>query len=825
MANNKSIKITLDGDETGLVKSLDRGEKALDKFGKETGGIVGEFADSLSGVLGKAGGALAGFGGIAAIAGVGIAKTFESIQQSAEKTFEVLQASAMSQMGIEQIQQMANMYAKVGLTMENIADQQKDLKDKIGDAITNIGGSVYTDIIQPLKLNTLELSRMADAGEDVIAKIYYTAKQQGYSTSQIANMMETLGNDATKRVEVLKQFNSEQDYLNTLANQNVQITAEQVKQFTAYNDATRNLSNAWEAWNNNALAPVAAKLVEILNTMTAIISKQNQIQNPLALGGARQAVNADNAQSVLDDQKKYADYAQKYGAAAAKAAADNGTLILHTDQEVAEARLQIQQKSNLALQKQQEEADKKNNKGFTSEELDASAQQFQSNKQKIMGQIESLDAAFKQFQENAKKSLSTAYGGNLDALDADLAAKKAVYEKQRQDLLDSANKDEIAAKSKADAAAKKAAADAKKQASDRLTAQNNLNKAISDMTLGENARQLAEFDRQQNMLVESIKKSAKTLGIDQYTLQGYLDQQQISSAQKRNDMINSMIGYSDPNKSLTDTNDLIKNGNLNGTQRSYLADQQNQRINGDNPFNYDNTDQKLKENTDAMNAELAQNDLLLKGHEDYEKRKAEITAKYNAQAIAISNQNAQDQLSIFSNAASGLAQGMVAAFGETSGAAKAAYAVSRGITIAQTILSIQSALAQALATPFPASLAAYAQVLSLGMSIISTAKGANSSSGQFHGGIDELPSTYDNKSFVLKAGERVVQPEANKKLTSFLDNQDQDRDSKSSGDITVNAPLIVQGGTVDDDAKFNEMLKKHQNNVVQAVRSSQKRNT
>ena len=107
------------------------------------------------------------------------------------------------------------------------------------------------------------------------------------------------------------------------------------------------------------------------------------------------------------------------------------------------------------------------------------------------------------------------------------------------------------------------------------------------------------------------------------------------------------------------------------------------------------------------------------------------------------------------------------------------------------------------------------------MSIISTAKGA--SSGQFHGGIDSVPASYDNKSFMLKNGERIVQPEANKKLMAFLDNQA--NNSSSSGDgITIYSPLIVKGN-VDDPETWNKMMKKNQNNVAQAVRSSQKRNT
>ena len=381
-----------------------------------------------------------------------------------------------------------------------------------------------------------------------------------------------------------------------------------------------------------------------------------------------------------------------------------------------------------------------------------------------------------------------------------------------------AEKDKLA--KAAEQAAEKAQSLREKHDKERLQAQLNLDKAISDMTIDSNKRQLSEFERQQKALVDTITKSATTLGLSKTQLSNLLSDQLASGAAKRLDMTNGMIGYQDPNQQIKDNNNLLSSGVLNGKQKGFLADEQNQRINGDNAFSNVNTNKQLNDNTEAMNAELAQNDMLLKGHEDYEARKAEITAKYNAQAIEISSQNAQGQLSIFGSTADALAGGISAAMGESSGAARAAFAVSKAITMAQTVLSIQSALAQALATPFPANIAAYASVASLGASIIST---ATSAAGQFHGGVDELPGNLNNKSFVLKAGERVVQPEANKKLTKFLDNQDKGK--STGGDITVNAPLIIQGDISGDDKKFNEMLKKHSNSVVQAVRSSQKRNS
>lgn len=402
------------------------------------------------------------------------------------------------------------------------------------------------------------------------------------------------------------------------------------------------------------------------------------------------------------------------------------------------------------------------------------------------------------------KTDTTPSGGWVDKGKEEAAAKAAQAKKEAQ----------------AKAAATKAETLAKKTADDRIKAQDTLNKAISDMTIESNARQLSEFDRQQKALVLSIQKSAKTLGLSQGQLTGLLNQQQASSTSKRTNMVNGMIGYTDPNQGLKDTNSLISSGGLNKQQSGYLADQQNQRINGDNPFNYDNTDQQQQQNTEAMNLELKQNEMLLQGHEDYEKKKQEITTKYNTQALNIASQNKLAQLSVFSTAATSLTDGLVSAFGESSGAAKAALLVQKGVSMAMISMNLATALSSALATPFPASIAAYAQVLTLGMSLISTASGATS--GQFHGGVDELPSGMNNKSFVLKAGERVVQPEANKKLTKFLDNQST---NKSSGDITVNAPLLVQGSSGDEDAKFTEMLKRHQNSVVQAVRNSQQRNT
>ncbi|HGF9807805.1 TPA: hypothetical protein ACJEWJ_005485 [Klebsiella quasipneumoniae] len=380
------------------------------------------------------------------------------------------------------------------------------------------------------------------------------------------------------------------------------------------------------------------------------------------------------------------------------------------------------------------------------------------------------------------------------------------------------NKEQEAAKAaaaaaKAQAAANKAAAAAKKLVEDRLKAQKELNAISSDATIGTSERQLAVFDRQQQDITDKIKKNAEVLKLSQKELDGYLNKQSQYAAYQRSQMIDGMIGYSDPNAQLKTNIGLLQSGSLNDQQKGFLANQQAESIGSDT------TQAKLAANQQEMQLQLQQNDLLLQGHEDYEKRKAEITAKYAAQAVQIQREQTTQQLQSLEESFGTIGQGMADAFGRSSGAAQAAFAVQRGLSISTTIMSIQEALAKALALGFPQNIPAYAQIAAMGMSIISTAKGA--SSGQFHGGIDNLPSSYDNKSFMLKAGERVVQPEANKKLTNFLDNQEKGSNISESN---ISAPMnVYYSGT--NDREFQAQLKKHQNSIVQAVKDSQRRNS
>ncbi|ENM2831979.1 hypothetical protein AB6Q85_002326 [Vibrio cholerae] len=89
--------------------------------------------------------------------------------------------------------------------------------------------------------------------------------------------------------------------------------------------------------------------------------------------------------------------------------------------------------------------------------------------------------------------------------------------------------------------------------------------------------------------------------------------------------------------------------------------------------------------------------------------------------------------------------------------------------------------------------------------------------GQFHSGSDEVDKT---GSYILKQGERVVQPEANKDLTAYLNSNKKGGANTS----TIKSDLVIQGDTTISEEKFTAMLVQHRENLAQALKLAQREN-
>lgn len=734
--NNNQINFQITGNTTGLNNALNQGTTALTTFGNQAGGVLGNTAsmfEKFNKSMNGFGGGLVGFAGGAGLAVAGITSLVMASNNYVRELNEISKASGLS---VEMLQKMDKAFYGVGLNMEKYADINRDVLDHLGDAFRDGSGPAEDMKAYGLKLQDFnKYLNQSDGGIRALANSFYEMQKAGKSTAEITNMLETLGSDGSKLVEIMKQYSNETDLMNAIQEQQIQLTDENAQKYAEFDKKVDALSTTFQLWKANALAGTVDELNDILNVMNSSKWTSNsfiEMMKKFYYGGdtafAKWARNLDGVQEV------------GYSNAA-------------TDR--------LKKQANNMMQ-------------FVKD-----------NTQKV---------APKDGWVNKEK----------EAKDAEAVRKK----------LESAAK---SAAAKAEAAAKAAAAK-------RVQAQKNLEQALSQIGETEGDIRIKAFERQQKEIQDKIRESAKTLGMTQEQLNKLLGQASSSTAMQRTKLTDEMIGRTDPNQDLKSLNQNLGGGlSLNQGQKSYLADQQSQRINGDNPFMYDGTAQKQTELDEKYNLEMQLNEKLLGGTEDYEKRKAQIEVQYARQSMDLATENTRSQMAMISSSAGDLGTMLAGVFGESSGAAKAAFAVQKGITIAQTVLSIQAALAQALATPFPASLAAYAQIASMGASIISTARGTTAQ-GQAHSGIESVPGSLGKDStWILQAGERVVSRGQNEQLQQFLDKNDSNK--SSSNEYTINAPLIVQGDVSGDDAKFNAMLKKHANSVNQAVRSAQTRNT
>ncbi|HBL7869264.1 TPA: hypothetical protein LTB60_000198 [Escherichia coli] len=140
--------------------------------------------------------------------------------------------------------------------------------------------------------------------------------------------------------------------------------------------------------------------------------------------------------------------------------------------------------------------------------------------------------------------------------------------------------------------------------------------------------------------------------------------------------------------------------------------------------------------------------------------------------------------------------------GEQNAAYQALFAVQKGFVLASAALSLQKALAEANALPFPANLPAYAQAMSAGTQIISAIRGIAFGGGRYNGGAVGAGNLYrvgeHGKPEIFKAnnGSQYMIPGDNGRVIS-------NRDIGGGGGITMNNTFNIQAnnGWTEEDSK------------------------
>lgn len=171
--------------------------------------------------------------------------------------------------------------------------------------------------------------------------------------------------------------------------------------------------------------------------------------------------------------------------------------------------------------------------------------------------------------------------------------------------------------------------------------------------------------------------------------------------------------------------------------------------------------------------------------EEQEAKKAEIRQKYQALTNSLEQQRQEDQLGIVSSGMSSITDVIGETLGKQSGLYKAAFLTQKAAAIAQSIVAIQSGIAQAAANPWPTNLAAMASVASATAGIVSSITSTNIQ-GMAHDGIDSIP---EDGTWMLQKGERVTTEKTSRRLDNTLDRIDRNRaddGARTAPSITIN---------------------------------------
>lgn len=163
-------------------------------------------------------------------------------------------------------------------------------------------------------------------------------------------------------------------------------------------------------------------------------------------------------------------------------------------------------------------------------------------------------------------------------------------------------------------------------------------------------------------------------------------------------------------------------------------------------------EQRLAIIQDALDAEVL-------AEEDAKERILQVERDYAASRNELMMSQGEELLGSMSGIMKSLA-------GEQSTAYKAMFAIEKGISIARSIMAIQTGIAMAAANPFPMNLGAMASVAAATMNIITSIQSVKMA-GQAHDGIMSVPNS---GTWNLEKGERVLTQDTAKRLDNTLEN-------------------------------------------------------
>lgn len=577
--------------------------------------------------------------------------------------------------------------------------------------------------------------------------------------------METLGSDGSHLVSVLNRFGSEQDAVNAIASTSVGLTNEGADAYRIYQARVEELTNRLNLMVAEGLSPVVQHLNDIGDWMESP-PKGTGVFDELNDKIKESKGTLEDMYEIYKKLKLTADLNRYGGALETGALESDKEKEDRSNKELLDMPMLTPTLMNQALNRLNKET---NGKGWTKPD------DGKSKAAKGKAELNKLIAERKSALDKLNQLNNMLYSGSANQISqmttqnqAAIASLKKLYEDgyvtQEQYV---AKRDALLAKDSENIALQLLGTDPK---------------TLTEMTRG--IKQV--YDQQNADLKTKLDKQL----IDQKTYNAQLEALQ-TEHEGRMAAIKSMNGDLANSQMATDLG--------MGTVQDEMAIEQAR------------LDQQA---TQWLDAQKSMYELGVIDHDEFLARKARLDELYSAKSKNISMMEIQSKMGMYSGFASGMAGIIAGITGENSKAAKAAFAVSKGLAVAQaTVNAYQSATAAMAQYPGPMG---YAMAASSYAQAIGQVMQMKSVQGQFHDGIDNVPNT---GTYLLESGERVVDKRLNQDLKDFLDGKG---NSSNQAPMHVDASISNIKTTV-DQRQLMTILKKQQQDVSQIVNDANRR--
>ncbi|TEW83380.1 hypothetical protein D5R38_18595 [Serratia marcescens] len=767
MAKSK-YEIEVLGDSSKFNKTVSDSIGKIDELSAHAGGFfdgVSSKAQNATGALNalsKMGPGMMALGGAAA----GAAVAFTALNNAADVASSLSKVSIATGVSVEKLQQLKTTFRDTGMEIEKFGDLNKDVLDHLGDAYRD--GSGPADDMKALGLNLKEYTKyinQADGGINALIHTFYELRKAGKSTAEITNLMETLGSDGSHLVSVLNRFGSEQDAVNAITSTSVGLTNEGADAYRIYQSRVEELTNRLNLMVAEGLSPVVEHLNNIGNWMdsppkgTGVFDELNE----------KIKESKGTLQDILDIYKelKLTANLNLYGGALQTGAlASNKEKEASSNKELLDIPMLTPDLMSKALNRLNKET---NGKGWTKPD------DGKSKAAKEKAELAKLISERKSALEQLNQLNNMLYSGSANQISqmttqnqAAIASLKKLYEDgyitQEQYV---AKRDALLAKDRENIASQLLGADPK--------------------TLAETTRGIKQVYEQQNA---DLKTKLDKQLIDQKTYNAQLEALQTEHEGR-------LAAIKNMNGDLANSRMAVDMGM--GTVQDEMAIEQAK------------LDQQA---TEWLDAQKSMYELGTIDHDEFLARKARLDELYSAKSKNISMMEIKSKMNMYAGFASGMTGIISGIAGENSKAARASFAVSKGLAVAQaTVNAYQSATASMALYPGPLG---YAMAASSYAQAIGQVMQMKSVQGQFHDGIDNVPNT---GTYLLESGERVVDKRLNQDLKDFIG---------GNGNASNQAPMNVDASisnikTTVDQRQLMAILKKQQQDITQIVNDGNRR--